>query len=154
MKKKAGWAMAATLGAVLLGGSYGWHHATGGAEAEASTVVAASAHHAFTQRGRASWYGPGFHGKLTASGDRYDQNRLTAAHRTLPLGSTVTVTNLENGKSVKVVINDRGPYVRGRVIDLSRAAARKLDMLDAGVIDVRVAATDGVQLANAERSGS
>ena len=153
MQKKAGWAMAATLCAVLLGGSYGWHHATGGAEAEASTVVAAPAHHAFTQRGRASWYDPSFHGKLTASGDRYDQNRLTAAHRTLPLGSTVTVTNLENGKSVKVLINDRGPYVRDRVIDLSRAAARKLDMLDSGVTDVRVAGADGARLADAARSG-
>lgn len=152
MQKKVGWAMATTLCAVLLGGSYGWHYVTGGSQAEASSIVAAPAHHAFTQRGRASWYGPGFHGKLTASGERYDQNRLTAAHRTLPLGSTVTVTNLENGKSVKVLINDRGPYVRGRVIDLSRAAARKLDMLDSGVIDVRVAASNDIELAT--RSGS
>ena len=81
------------------------------------------------QLGRASWYGPGFHGRRTASGERYDQNALTAAHRTLPLGSEVHVTNVTNGKSVRVRINDRGPFVRGRVIDLSRGAAKQLGII-------------------------
>ena len=91
-----------------------------------------------SQMGIASWYGPGFHGRPTASGERYDQNGLTAAHRTLPLGSRVEVTNLANGKSVQVRINDRGPFVRGRVIDLSRGAAGHLGMVRRGTSRVRV----------------
>ncbi|CAO4179728.1 Endolytic peptidoglycan transglycosylase RlpA [Methylorubrum populi] len=71
----------------------------------------------------ASWYGPGFHGRLTANGERFDQNALTAAHRSLPFGTRVRVTSTSNGRSV-VRINDRGPFVRGRSIDLARAAAR------------------------------
>jgi rare lipoprotein A (peptidoglycan hydrolase) len=93
------------------------------------------------QIGIASWYGPGFHGQETASGERFDQNQLTAAHRTLPLGTTAVVTNLETGKSVKVKITDRGPYVKGRKIDLSRAAARKLGMTKKGVTKVKIIAT-------------
>ena len=95
---------------------------------------------AFVQRGLASWYGPGFHGRKTASGEAYDPNDLTAAHRKLPLGTTATVTNLENGKKVEVEINDRGPYAGGRVIDLSKAAAERLDMKDDGTAPVRVEA--------------
>lgn len=91
-----------------------------------------------SQMGIASWYGPGFQGRPTASGERYDQNGLTAAHRTLPLGSRVEVTNLANGKSVQVRINDRGPFVRGRVIDLSRGAAGHLGMVRRGTSRVRV----------------
>ena len=72
----------------------------------------------------ASWYGPGFHGRLTANGERFDQNALTAAHRSLPFGARVRVTSTETGRSVVVRINDRGPFVRGRSIDLARAAAR------------------------------
>lgn len=90
------------------------------------------------QRGTASWYGPGFHGRRTASGERYDQNAMTAAHRTLPMGTTVTVRNLENGRTVRVRINDRGPYKRGRVIDLSRAAARSLDIVEDGLAPVAI----------------
>ena len=78
------------------------------------------------QTGQASWYGPGFHGRKTASGETFNQHALTAAHRRLPLGTRARVTNLTNGKKVEVKINDRGPYVGGRVIDLSRAAARRL----------------------------
>jgi rare lipoprotein A len=80
------------------------------------------------QVGQASWYGPGFHGKKTASGELFDPNRLTAAHPRLPLGTRARVTNLHNGKAVEVTINDRGPHGGGRIIDLSRAAARRLAM--------------------------
>lgn len=90
------------------------------------------------QEGLASWYGRKFHGRVTASGERYDMDRLTAAHRTLPFGTRVEVRNLRNGRSVVVRINDRGPFVAGRVIDLSRAAARALDMIEAGVVPVRL----------------
>jgi rare lipoprotein A len=88
--------------------------------------------------GHASWYGGRFHGKKTASGVIFDQSEFTAAHRNLPLGSRVRVTNLENEKSVDVEVNDRGPFVSGRIIDLSRAAARALGMLEDGVTRVRV----------------
>jgi rare lipoprotein A len=93
------------------------------------------------QVGEASWYGPPHQGKETASGETFNQNELTAAHPTLPLGTTATVTNLETGKSVKVKINDRGPYVKGRKIDLSRAAARKLGMTKKGVTKVKIVST-------------
>ena len=88
--------------------------------------------------GLASWYGPGFHGRLTASGEVYNQNALTAAHPDLKFGTKVKVTNLRNGRSVVVRINDRGPYAGGRVIDLSAAAARSLGMIKSGVASVRV----------------
>ncbi len=97
----------------------------------------------YSQTGTASWYGPKFHGKQTASGERYDQYKMTAAHTTLPLGSTVRVTNLGNNKSVTVRINDRGPFAHGRIIDLSRAAADKLDMIGAGTARVRVESVGG-----------
>jgi len=88
--------------------------------------------------GDASWYGPGFHGKKTASGEIFDQAKFTAAHRTFPLGSRARVTHLENGNSIEVEINDRGPYVAGRIIDLSRAAARALGIIQNGTARVRV----------------
>lgn len=88
--------------------------------------------------GKASWYGDRHHGKRTASGEAFDQNALTAAHRTLPFGARVKVTNLNNQRSVTVRINDRGPYSRGRVIDVSRRAASELDMLKSGVAPVRI----------------
>lgn len=90
------------------------------------------------QVGKASWYGPGFHGKKTASGQVFNQHALTAAHPHLPLGSRVKVTNLKNGKEVEVTINDRGPHKAGRIIDLSRAAAKKIAM--SGVARVKVVA--------------
>ncbi|RKT25798.1 rare lipoprotein A [Paraburkholderia sp. RAU2J] len=92
----------------------------------------------FHQTGRASWYGRFFHGRRTANGERYDMHALTAAHRTLPLGSYVRVTNPATSRSVIVRINDRGPYARGRVIDLSAAAAAALDMRHAGTASVRI----------------
>jgi rare lipoprotein A len=82
--------------------------------------------------GHASWYGPRFHGKRTASGERFDMNDLTAAHRTLPFGTLVRVRNTLNGREVIVRINDRGPWIRDRVIDLSKAAAESLDLLKTG----------------------
>ena len=88
--------------------------------------------------GVASWYGPGFYGRQTASGAVYTGAGLTAAHRSLPFGTRVRVTNLENGRRVVVVVDDRGPYARGRVIDLSPAAARRLGMLHDGLARVRV----------------
>ena len=90
------------------------------------------------QSGKASWYGPGFHGKPTASGEVFDQALMTAAHNTLPLGSKAKVINLANGNSVEVKINDRGPFADGRIIDLSRAAAGALGILASGVAQVRV----------------
>jgi rare lipoprotein A len=91
-----------------------------------------------TQTGLASWYGPKFHGKVTASGEVFNQDQFTAAHPTLPWGSRVKVINLDNGKSVDVRINDRGPFKRGRIIDLSRAAARALGMVGRGITTVRI----------------
>ncbi|MDJ1184376.1 septal ring lytic transglycosylase RlpA family protein [Roseofilum casamattae] len=88
--------------------------------------------------GWASWYGPGFHGNLTANGEIYDQYALTAAHRTLPFGTKVRVTNMDNGRVIVLRINDRGPYVRNRVIDLSKAAAQHLGLMQSGVAPVRV----------------
>ncbi|NJL40249.1 MAG: septal ring lytic transglycosylase RlpA family protein [Leptolyngbyaceae cyanobacterium SM1_4_3] len=90
----------------------------------------------FSVRGMASWYGPGFHGNRSASGEIFNQNALTAAHRNLPFGTQVRVTNLSNGQSVIVRINDRGPYSGGRVIDLSAAAARAVGLIQAGVAPV------------------
>lgn len=95
----------------------------------------------YVQRGAASWYGAGFHGRKTASGDRFNQHNLTAAHRKLPLGTKATVINLNNGKTVEVEINDRGPYVRGRIIDLSKAAAERLGMKHTGTTLVRLEVT-------------
>ena len=95
-----------------------------------------------SQTGIASWYGPGFHGKATASGDIYNQADLTAAHQTLPLGTRVMVTNLENGSSTQVIVNDRGPFAKGRIIDLSYAAAQSIDMVGPGTALVRVDVID------------
>jgi len=93
-----------------------------------------------TQRGYATWYGGGHHGGPTASGERYNKNAMTAAHRNLPMNTRVRVTNTKNGRSVVLRINDRGPYGkrRERIIDVSEAAAEKLDMIDAGVVPVTV----------------
>jgi rare lipoprotein A len=92
----------------------------------------------FHQTGRASWYGRLFHGRKTANGERFNMNALTAAHRTLPLGSYVRVTDPSTSRSVVVRINDRGPYVRGRVIDLSYAAARMLHLAHSGTANVKI----------------
>ena len=95
-----------------------------------------------TQKGKASYYSRSFQGKETASGETFDQNELVAAHKTLPFDTRVRVTNLENGKKVTVRINDRGPYKPGRIIDLSRLAANRIDLLDDGVAPVRIETLD------------
>jgi rare lipoprotein A len=95
-----------------------------------------------SEEGLASFYGPGFHGEETASGETFDQNQMTAAHRKLPLGSVVRVTNLENGRQVVLRVTDRGPYGRnyrnGVIIDVSKGAARRLDFVEDGLVRVRV----------------
>lgn len=87
--------------------------------------------------GEASYYADKFHGKKTASGEVFNQYKLTCAHKTLPFGTKLEVTNLKNNKTVTVVVNDRGPFVSGRVVDLSKAAAKKIDMIKYGVVKVK-----------------
>ncbi|WP_116472766.1 septal ring lytic transglycosylase RlpA family protein [Zobellella maritima] len=94
----------------------------------------------YRAEGKASFYGSRHHGRKTASGEKFNQHALTAAHRSLPFGTRVRVTNLRNNKSVVVRINDRGPYSRGRIIDLSEQAARELNMIRAGVVPVEIVA--------------
>jgi rare lipoprotein A len=96
----------------------------------------------FRSEGMASWYGPGFHGNTSASGEVFNENAMTAAHRTLPFGTVVQVTNLDNGRTISVRINDRGPYSGGRVIDLSAGAARILGLVQSGVAPVRLEIRD------------
>jgi rare lipoprotein A len=92
----------------------------------------------YLSEGLASYYGPGLHGRKTASGERFDQNALTAAHRTVRFGTCLRVVNMENGKSVQVRVNDRGPFKEERIIDVSLGAARKLEMVEKGLVRVRV----------------
>ena len=101
---------------------------------ESPASVAAKARK-LVQRGKVSWYGPGFAGRKTASGERFDPGAMTMAHRTLPLGAIVEVTNDANGKRVRLRVNDRGPYRDGRVADVSRAASQRLGFVDEGVTE-------------------
>lgn len=103
----------------------------------ASTALAGSAH-SHVQRGIASYYHDSLDGNKTASGQVYRKNRLSAAHKTLPLGTKVRVTDTKTGRSIIVKVNDRGPFVKGRIIDLSRAAARKLGIVKRGIAKVEV----------------
>lgn len=89
-------------------------------------------------KGKASFYSDSFQGKKTANGERYKKGKLTAAHKTLPFGTKVKVINVKNGKTVRVRINDRGPFVAGRIIDLSKKAARKIDLIEQGVGEVKI----------------
>ena len=93
---------------------------------------------AFTQSGQGSYYADKFAGRATTSGAPYRPGQLTAAHNTLPFGTKIKVTNVRNGRSVKVVVNDRGPHVKGRIVDVSKRAARKLGLLEAGVVPVQL----------------
>jgi len=104
--------------------------AGGAAVRSAPTVI--------VQKGKASYYHDSLHGRPTASGALYDRDALTAAHRSLPFGTEILVRNLENGKSVRVTVNDRGPFVSARIVDLSRRAAEALDFVSQGVVDVIV----------------
>ena len=97
----------------------------------------------YSERGIASWYGPGFHGRRTANGEVYDMDTLTAAHKTLPFDCVVEVRNRDNGRKVQVRINDRGPFARGRIIDLSRRAAEQIDMLGPGTARVEIRVVSG-----------
>ncbi len=107
--------------------------------ARQARLAAAAARNAFTESGLATWYGRGFQGHRTSSGERFDAAQLTCAHRTLPLGTHVLVTSEDTGRSVVVVVNDRGPYAApGRIIDLSRAAAARIGMVEDGVNTVTV----------------
>ena len=100
--------------------------------------IEAIKNHPKTQIGIASYYGKKFHKKKTANGKTFNMYKVSAAHKSYPLGTKVRVTNLENGKSIKLVINDRGPFVKGRIIDLSYKAARKLDFVNQGTVKVRI----------------
>lgn len=110
----------------------------GGTYVIAGQVYTPDENYRYNESGMASWYGPGFHGKRTANGEAYDQQAMTAAHRTLPMPSVVRVTNLNNGNTVILRVNDRGPFAHNRIIDVSRAAAERLDMVRSGVANVRV----------------
>ena len=103
-----------------------------------TNVMAKTKVNQHSTRGEASYYAGFHHGKKTASGERFNMHSLTAAHRTLPLGSKIKVTNLNNGKEVVVRVNDRGPYARGRVLDVSLGAAKKLDMIKTGTTKVSI----------------
>ena len=118
-------ALAAVLAAALLAGC-------------ATTTRLESPNRGTTQKGLASWYGAKFHGRPTASGEIYDMNRISAAHKQLPLGTVVQVKNRDNGKKLRVPINDRGPFIKGRIIDLSVGAARRLEMFGQGLANVRI----------------
>lgn len=101
-------------------------------------IPAASAEISGSETGLASFYAESYNGRKTANGEIFHSSAMTAAHKTLPFGTKVKVTNLKNGKSVKVRINDRGPFVTGRIIDLTRAAAKKIDMVNDGVVKVKI----------------
>jgi rare lipoprotein A len=101
-------------------------------------LSSSSCGHRHVETGIASWYGPGFRGKATASGDKFRPSKLTAAHKTLPLGTVVVVKRLDTGERVRVLINDRGPYVAGRIIDLSKKAGRRIGLMEDGHAEVKI----------------
>lgn len=108
------------------------------------------------ETGTASWYGPGFQGKKTANGEIFDTRKATAAHRTLPFGTIVIVKNISNGKKVEVRINDRGPFAKNRIIDLSKAAAEKIEMVQAGTATVKLYVkmdTKNLEIENIKKAG-
>ena len=120
-------------------GLFGLVGSTGGCAARGTrSGYVSTRERAARSDGKASYYADRYHGRTTANGEKFDVNKLTAAHKTLPFNTVVRVTNLNNGKSVTVRVNDRGPFVQGRVIDLSPAAARKIDMIRDGVVPVRL----------------
>ncbi|WP_127142592.1 septal ring lytic transglycosylase RlpA family protein [Pelagibacterium montanilacus] len=116
---------------------------TGSTPLAISTTAAQETAVVQTLSGVASWYGGKFHGRTTANGETYNMHAMTAAHKTLPFGTQVVVTNQNNGRSVVVRINDRGPYAGGRIIDLSREAANQIGMINAGTASVKVEVLGG-----------
>jgi len=128
---------------LILSGCSSAVHESSGTSSSAVTspntaTPSASTSGAYEETGEASWYGKRYRGGTTASGAPFDMNAMTAAHKKLAFGTVVRVTNVENGRSVVVTINDRGPFIPGRIIDLSRGAAAKIGMIDTGVAKVRV----------------
>ena len=117
---------------------YSGNESSGDTSKSANVQSSQQGRFSFYQRGNASFYGKNFHGKKTACGEIYNMHDLTAAHRKLPFNTVVRVTNRKNNKSVVVRINDRGPFIRGRVIDLSYEAARRIGMIQDGVVPVRI----------------
>lgn len=111
-----------------------------------------SSHDGFSQSGIASWYGSDFHGRMTSSGESYDMHAMTAAHKTLPLGVHVKVSNLSNGREAVVRINDRGPFIAGRIIDLSYLAAKRVGIVEAGTAPVRIEALGYPDLSENDRT--
>lgn len=103
----------------------------------------------WTETGIASWYGEPFHGRPTAAGITYDMDAISAAHQTIPLGTRIRVDNLDNGRSIELAVNDRGPFVRGRILDLSRAAARALEMIGPGTARVRITVIEAADAVSA-----
>lgn len=130
------------LGAVLLTSACGVSNRVTGSAVDFPSVNEMPTVNAI-ETGEASWYGPDFHGRQTANGEKYDMNGITAAHRTLPFNTRVLVENLDNGKTVQVRINDRGPFAKDRIIDLSKAAAEKIDMIGPGTARVRIYMMNG-----------
>ena len=128
------WAVMAVAGAVA------FVPACAGGEKKAPESARSAS---FVQVGMASWYGPGFAGKPTASGERFDPDAMTCAHPKLPFGTMLEVTNTENGKRVVVRVNDRGPFAKKRIVDVSREAAKRLGFLEKGVAKVRLEIVDG-----------
>lgn len=123
----------------ILGGAEPITEITNKPHAQSKTnLLAATGRVVSTLQGHASWYGPGFNGRRTANGERFNQNAMTAAHKTLPFGTQVRVTNLYNGRSVVVRINDRGPFIRGREIDLSKGSAQQIGLVSSGVANVKL----------------
>jgi rare lipoprotein A len=137
-------AVAALLLSACAGGSVATRTIVPGKEYEAdgARYRVLEAAEGFTERGTASWYGEDFHGRATASGETYDMEELTAAHRVLPLGTRIRVRRLDIPREVTVRINDRGPFARDRIVDLSRAAARRLDMIECGTAPVELEAME------------
>jgi rare lipoprotein A len=105
-----------------------------------------SSAYGFEEEGKASWYGPGFEGRKTANGETFRTAQMTAAHKSLPMNSVVEVTNVNNGKTAIVRINDRGPFITGRIIDLSQAAAQEIGMMQAGTAEVKIRALDEAEI--------
>jgi len=131
-----GFPLATLMGAAAFSGCNSEH--SGGQTEQTPQEKESAAKTDHKELGKASWYGAGFQGKETASGDTFDQKEMTAAHPSLPMGTKAEVTNLDNGKKVEVTINDRGPYANDRAIDLSSGAAKKLDMKKEGTANVKI----------------